>query len=66
MRDVDGELVGAGAEDVAADADVVAEGEQLVEREGVFADVGLADGALPAPAVLRKLRESCLTLYAKG
>ena len=31
--DVDGELAGAGAEEVAGDADVVAHVEQLVERE---------------------------------
>ena len=45
-----GELAGAGAQEVAANADVVAEVEQLVEREGVFADVVLADVDLEALA----------------
>ena len=51
---------------MAADADVVAEVEELVEGEGVFADVVLADVDLEALAALLKLRESGLALDADG
>ncbi len=64
--DVDGELAGAGAEEMAADADVVAEVEELVEREGVFADVVLADVDLEALAALLELREAGFALDADG
>ncbi len=66
VRDVDGELAGAGAEEVAADADVVAEVEQLVEGEGVLADVVLADVDLEALAALLELGEAGLALNADG
>jgi hypothetical protein len=62
--DVDCEFAGAGAEEMAADADVVAEIEQLVESEGVFSDVILADVDLEALATLLKLREAGLALDA--
>jgi len=64
--DVDGELAGAGAEEVAADADVIAEVEELVEGEGVFADVVLADVDLEALATLLKLGEAGFALDADG
>ena len=38
LFDMDGELAGARAEEIALDADVVAEVEQLVELEAFFAD----------------------------
>ena len=63
---VDGELAGAGAEEVAADADVVAEVEELVEGEDVFADVVFADVDLEALAVLLELREAGFALDADG
>ena len=62
LFDVDGELAGAGAEEMAASADVVAEVEELVEGEGVFADVVLADVDLEALAALLELRESGFAL----
>ena len=65
-RDVEGELAGAGAHEEAADADVVAEVEELVEVEEVFADVVLADVDLEALAVLLELREAGLALDADG
>ncbi len=70
--DVDGELAGAGAEEVAADADVVAEVEELVEGEGVFTLLGgaayvvLADVDLEALAALLELREAGFALGADG
>ncbi len=64
--DVDGELAGAGAHEVAADADVVAEVEELVEGEGVLADVVFADVDLEALAVLLELGEAGLALEADG
>ncbi len=66
LFDVDGELAGAGAEEVAADADVVAEVEELVEGEGVLADVVLADVDLQALAALLELGEAGLALDADG
>ncbi len=66
LADVDGELAGAGAEEVADDADVVAEVEELVEGEGVFADVVLADVDLHALARLLELGEAGLALDADG
>ncbi len=56
--DMDGEFAGASAEEMAADADVVAQVEELVQRERVFADVVLADVDLEALATLLELRES--------
>jgi hypothetical protein len=61
---VEGELAGAGAHEVAADADVVAEVEELVEGEGVFADVIFADVDLEALAVLLDLGEAGFALDA--
>ena len=58
--DVDGEFAGAGAEEVAADADVVAEVEELVEGEGLLADVVFADVDLEALAVLLDLAKPAL------
>ena len=52
VRDVDGELAGARAEEMAADADVVAEIEELVERETLLADGVKADVNLQALALL--------------
>ena len=63
---LDGELAGAGAEEVAADADVIAEVEELVEGEGVLADVVFADVDLEALAALLELREAGLALNADG
>ncbi len=64
--DVEGELAGAGAHEVAADADVVAEVEELVEVEDFFADVVLADVDLEALAVLLDLGEAGFALDADG
>src|ERR1700734_440855 len=63
---VEGELAGAGAHEVAADADVVTEVEELVEVEEVFADVVFADVDLEALAVLLDLGEAGFTLDADG
>jgi len=63
---VEGELAGARAHKVAADADVVAEVEELIEVEEVFADVVFADVDLEALAVLLDLGESCFALDADG
>ena len=63
---VEGELAGAGAHEEAADADVVAEVEELVEVEEVFADVVFADVDLEALAVLLELREAGFALDADG
>ncbi len=59
---VDGELAGPGAEEMAADADVIAEVEEFVKREGFVAGVVFADVDLEAFATLLELRESCLAL----
>ena len=64
--DVNGELAGAGAEEIAGDADVVAEVEELVEFEGLVADGVFADVDLEALAVLLELREAGLALGADG
>ena len=55
-----------GAEEMAADADVVAEVEKFVEGEGVFAGVVFADVDLEALAALLELRESGLALDPDG
>ncbi len=57
---VDGELARAGAHEVAADANVVAEVRELVEGEEVFADVVFADVDLEALAALLELGEGRL------
>jgi len=64
--DVDRELAGTGAEEMAADAYVVAEVEKLVEGEGIFADVVLADVNLEALSTLLKLRKAGFALDANG
>src|SRR5260370_36986684 len=51
---------------MAADADVVAKVEELVEGEGVFADVVFADVDLEALAALLELREAGSALDANG
>ena len=51
---------------MAADADVVAEVEQLVEGEGGLADVVFADVDLEALAALLELREAGFALDADG
>src|SRR5260370_35753055 len=51
---------------MAADVDVVAEVEQIVEGEGVFADIVLANVDLEALAALLELREARLALNADG
>src|SRR6185312_1559207 len=54
------------AEEVSADADVVANVEQLVELETLVADGVLADVDLEAHTALLKLREPRLALLANG
>ncbi len=61
-----GQLIGPRAEQVAGNADVIAQIEQLIEREaivahGVFADVDLQ----PHPLLLQS-GEACLALRANG
>ena len=63
-RGVEGELTGAGTHEEAADANVVAEIEELVEVEEILADVIFADVDLEALAVLLDLREASFTLDA--
>ena len=57
---VDGEFAGAGAKQISADADVVAEVEQLVELETRVADGVFLDVNLQALAVLLQVREAGL------
>ena len=64
--DVDGQLAGAGAEEVAGDADVVAQVEQLVEREALLADGVEADVDLQPLAILLERGEAGLALGADG
>ncbi len=64
--DVDGKLAGAGAEEIALHADVVAEVEQLVEREALFADEVELDVDLQLLAALLEMGESGLALQADG
>jgi len=61
---VNGELAGAGTEEVAGDSDVVAEVEEFIELEGLVADSVFANVDLEADAVLLELRESRLALGA--
>jgi len=63
---VEGEFAGAGAHKVAADADVVAKVEKLVEVEEIFTDVVFADVDLEALAVLLDLGEAGFALDADG
>ena len=62
--DVHGQLAGAGAEEIAGDADVVAEIEQLVELEGLLAHGVEAHVDLQALAALLQLRKAGLALGA--
>ena len=62
LFDVDAEFAGAGAEEIAGDADVVAEVEQLVEREALFADGVEADVDLQPLAALLEVREAGFAL----
>ena len=64
--DMDGELAGAGAEEIAGDADVVAEVEEFVEREALFADGVEADVNLQTLATLLERGESRFALGADG
>ena len=64
--DVDGQLAGPGAEEVAGDADVVAQVEQLVEREALLADGVEADVDLQPLAVLLQRGKAGLALGADG
>ena len=66
LADMHGKLAGARAHQVAANADVIAEVEQLVESEVVLADVVLADVDLEALAALLELSESGLALDPDG
>jgi hypothetical protein len=61
-----GQLAGAGAEQEAARADVVAQVQQLVQREQVFANIVLAHIELHALARLLQLRKAGLALDADG
>src|ERR1700754_4059665 len=62
--DMDGELTGAGAEEMATNADVVSEIEQLVKGEGIFPGVILTDVDLKTLAALLELRKAGLALDA--
>ena len=64
LLDMDGQLVGAGAEEVALHADVVAEVEQLVELKRLFADIVEADINLKPLAALLQMGEACFSLHA--
>ena len=64
--DVDGQLIGPRAEEVAGDADVVAHVEELVEGKGLVADSVLADVDLQALAALLERGEAGLALGADG
>ncbi len=66
LLDVDGELAGAGAEEIATDPDVVAEIEQLVERKSLLADGVEPDVNLQPFAALLQRGEPCLALRANG
>ena len=66
MFDVDAQLAGPGAEQVALDADDVADIEQLVERKILFADRVLAHIDLQLLAVLHQMRETGLAHAADG
>src|SRR5580698_7305076 len=63
---MDGQLARSRAEEIALDANVIAEVEQLVEQEIFFADIIFADVNLQALAVLLQVRESRLALAANG
>ena len=54
---MDGEFAGAGAKQISADADVVAEVEEFVEFESLFADRVFLDVDLQFLAALLQVRE---------
>ena len=64
--DVDAELIGPGTEQVAFDADQVAQIEQLIERVFLFADRVLAHINLQLFAILHQVREPRLAHAANG
>ncbi len=66
LLDVHGKFVGAGAEEIAFRADVIAEIEQLEQLELLFADIVELDVELQARAVLLQVREAGLALAADG
>ena len=63
---VDGQLVGAGAEQVALHSDVVAEVEQPVKLKRLLADIVEADVNLQALTALLQVSEARLSLHADG
>ncbi len=63
---VDGKFAGAGAEEIARDADVVAQVEQLVEREALLAHRVQADVDLQPLAALLDGGEARFALLADG
>ena len=66
MLDVDAELIGPGTEQVAFDADQVAQIEELIERIFLFADRILANVDLELLAILHQMREAGLAHAANG
>ena len=66
LLDVNGKLAGTSAEEMATNADVVAEVEKFVECECVFANIVFADVDLEALAALLELRKTGFTLDANG
>ncbi len=66
VSDMDGELAGAGAEDVAGDADVVSQIEQLVELKALLAYGIEANVDLQPLAALLQLGKTGLALGADG
>src|SRR5436190_12454794 len=63
---MDAQLAGPGAEQIPANADVVAEVEQFVELEGVIADRVLLNVNLQTLAVLLQVRETGFAHQANG
>ncbi len=63
---MDGELAGPGAEDVAGDADVVSQIEQLVELKALLADGVQANVDLQPFSALLQLGKAGLALGADG
>ena len=66
MLDVDGQLAGPCAEEITCRPDVVAQIEQLVEREALFADGVKADVNLEPLSALLEGREAGFALGADG
>ncbi len=66
LFDVDAEFAGARAKQISADADVVAEVEQLIELESFFADCIFLDVNLEALAALLQVSESGFAHQADG